>query len=516
MSGEARRQPWSAPERWALALLLVGVLGSLPLLVHPWYDSSYGDPALYITTARALVAGEGLTFLGLPFQVRPPGFTVMIAPVIAAFGTDFYALNLYISLLGAAGVLLLALLHRERLGNVLAVLTALAVWLNPGFRWLSTQVMSDIPGTSFLIASLLLERWARRSPSWHREVALGLSVGLAAYVRPFNLVLVPAIAVSRALRWRRDRAAAVPSAAVALRDLALFATVACMLLLPWSVHTRRHPPPAPADQTLVYSYGTGMWHRDPGDPNSPRLGARELLERVPKNLPAMASVLGNRVIARRRGPLDPVLGIFLLGCSLAVLWKRREPAEFYVVGAVGALAFYFDLRDRLLLPVFVLALPATVEVVRDLLGRLAGTRVATAGAAAAVLLLIAIDFEPQRGWNRIEQRHARYQQLASAVGSELEPDARIAAGVGFHYGVYLDRPVYSLWFALRRDNRPEVAEAIIDKYGLDTLLFSPLIGAEMGMLPYFEQRYGNVRKVGGASIVRVRPAARRRGRPPPD
>ncbi|MDH3213863.1 MAG: hypothetical protein OEM05_15395, partial [Myxococcales bacterium] len=481
------------------------VLVSLPLLVHPWYDSTYGDPALYIETARALVAGEGYTHLGLSFRLRPPGFSVLIAPIIAGLGTHFYALNLFVSLLGAAGVVLLAFHLRATLGGVVAALTAFAVWLNPGYQWHATQILSDVPGTSALIACLLLEQWARRAPSWRREAVLGVCVGLAAYLRSINLLLVPAIVVSRLLQRRRDGMSPAFTVSVALRDLALFAAVAWLVLLPWSIRENIKAPPSPADQTYLYSYATGMWHRDPGDPASPRVGAAGLLARMRANAPAIVRTLGSRMQAGRHPALNPALGLLLLGASLVLLLRRRAPAEFFVVFALGVLVGYFDLRDRLLLPVFVLALSASVEVVRDLLGRIGGARVANAGAAAALLLLVAFDFEPRRGWDRIEKRHTRYAQMTAAVAAQLEPDARIGAGVGFHYGVYLERPVYSLAFAIRRDHRPEAAEAIIDKYGLNTLVSSPLAGAELPLLPYFEKRYGNVRRAGEATVIRVRP-----------
>src|SRR5262245_12327656 len=74
----------------ALALAL-----SLTWSVHPWYDPT-NDGSMYIATARSLAAGEGYSYLGEPFRIRPPGFPVLIAPLLAWRGTDFHALNLYV------------------------------------------------------------------------------------------------------------------------------------------------------------------------------------------------------------------------------------------------------------------------------------------------------------------------------------------------------------------------------------------------------------------------------------
>jgi hypothetical protein len=104
---------------WSSVLLVVGA--TLFWSVHAWYDPT-NDGSMYIATARALVAGEGYSYLGIPFRIRPPGFSCLLAPLLAWRGTDFFAFNLMVSLWGALGVLLFHFLLRPRLGLVLAVL----------------------------------------------------------------------------------------------------------------------------------------------------------------------------------------------------------------------------------------------------------------------------------------------------------------------------------------------------------------------------------------------------------
>lgn len=494
---------WSTAEKSTLLLWVGGLLASLLFLVHPWYDSSYGDSGLYIATARALAAGDGYTHFGVPFRAHPPGFPLLIAPLIGTLGTNFYALNFTVSLFGAAGAALLAITWRPRLGWTLAVLTATVLWTSPGYQRLCNQVMSDVPGTTLLLLCLLLERRSSQSGSRWRELALGLCIGLSAYVRMVTLLLVPAIAAARLLaQWRDPGKMEWPR--FALRRIAVFAIAAGFVVLPWSIRNATTAPPAPVDQTLVYDYSTAMWHRDAADPRSPRFGAAEIASRFSGNAARISAILGGRLRTGKHGPWDPAVGVFLIACSLIVLVRRRAPPEFFLLGALILFVFYFDLRDRLLLPVYVLALPAAVEVCRDLVVRIAGPRFARVATPTALLLLLAVDFEPRRGWEAIETRHRAYLATAFAVAPELGPNARVGAGIGFHYSVYLERPVYSLYFASRRAKTFEAAEAIVDKYGLDTLLFTPLIGAEMAMLPYFRERYGNVQKAGPAYLVRVR------------
>jgi len=183
-------------ERIALAVLVVGVFTSLFYLVHGWYDPT-NDGSMYIVTARSIAAGEGYSMLGIPFQIRPPGFAYLIAPLIAARGTDFYALNLSVSVFGAVGVLLLYFCVRPRLGWPLAWLLAVAVWTNPGYQELCNQPMSDVPGTTLLLGCFLLARWSGRKGTIWADLILGLAIGLSAYVRSVDILLVPAVLVAR-------------------------------------------------------------------------------------------------------------------------------------------------------------------------------------------------------------------------------------------------------------------------------------------------------------------------------
>ena len=141
-AAEREPVPWSGQERLALIVLIVGALLLLALVVHPWYDPK-NDSSMYIAAARAIATGEGYSYLELPFHLRPPGFSVLISPIVGTLGAHFLALNLYVSLWGVAGMVLLFVYLRPRLGWPLALLAALAVWLNPGYQRFCNQVMAQ-------------------------------------------------------------------------------------------------------------------------------------------------------------------------------------------------------------------------------------------------------------------------------------------------------------------------------------------------------------------------------------
>jgi 4-amino-4-deoxy-L-arabinose transferase-like glycosyltransferase len=499
-------------EKIAAAALVCGVLVCLFVFVHPWYDGK-NDAALYIATARSIANGEGYSYLGRPFHLRPPGFAVLLAPVVGTLGANFYALNLYVSLFGAAGIVLLFFFQRSRLGWLLALLVAICLWLNPVFQGYCNQVMSDVPGTTLLLACLLLERRASRSPSAGNEVLLGVGIALATLVRSINVFLLPAILVARLLeQWLGEgKDAAWPS--FVKRRVVVFLVSAVVLLLPWTVRNHLVAPPPPADQTLVYDYPTAMWHEDVGDPGSPRVGVSTLVTRSGRHLLEIAGALVTRMHSQEHDPPRVMLGIAAAFCVAYILFKRREPAELFVAGAAVVLAAYFTFATRLILPVYVIVLPAVVEALRDLLRRLAGARAATTVLAVALLALIVADFAPRDGWAEIERRHRTFAEHCAVVDSLLAPDARLGSTVGRHYSVFLDRPVHGLLQPLQNSKDPADVEALIDRYGLNTIVMSGLVRAGLPsrnragtrrLLRYLRETYEEV-EAGGASVFRVRP-----------
>ena len=62
----------------ALALVVYGLLA-----LFAWHDEEWRpdwDCATYVLTGKALAEGEGYTYLGRPFFLRPPGIAWIIDP----------------------------------------------------------------------------------------------------------------------------------------------------------------------------------------------------------------------------------------------------------------------------------------------------------------------------------------------------------------------------------------------------------------------------------------------------
>jgi 4-amino-4-deoxy-L-arabinose transferase-like glycosyltransferase len=486
---------------------LAVALASLSVFVHGWYDPN-PDAAMYVSTARALVRGAGYTYLGEPFQARPPGFALLLAPVVGIADANFFALNLTVSLLGVAALVLLYRYERERVGWRLALLVAAVLWLNPGFRRLSCQVLSDVPALAALYACLLLERRTDRSSTPWRETALGVAIGAAGLLRTALALLVLAVLAARIARRLAGRDESGPWAGFALRRLAPPLLGTALVLLPWSFRNAALPALA-ADQTLVSTHWVAQWREDPGDPSSRRLSAREILERVPLRAGQIARGLGERLTQTREdveGPLTPLAaaGAVVLTAGLVVVAAARPAAaEFFALGMLGVLSVYFGFGTRLLLPVYPLALAATVRAMRAAVSRAGGARSAEALPAAVLVLVAALDFRPHDDWGQIRAIHERLQERAAAIASSVDPQARLASGHGFRYALFLDRPVWSLSFATERAGDPAAAEELIERYAIDSVVLAPGDRADRPLLRYFSARHPPARPVADALLFSV-------------
>jgi len=508
VSVTAAPSTWSRLTTIAFVLFVLGMLASLPLLVHPYFEAGddTNDAAMYIACARSLLAGEGYAYLGQPFTIRPPGFSVLIAPVIAWRGVDFLTLNVFVSLSGVLACALLFLWARPRLGTTLAFAVAGALWLNPTFQTFSNRVMSDVPGAACLFACLLLARRAEKRRSIGADVLLGLAIAASTYLRSISVLLIPAIVTARVFhRWKSD--GWVGFGDFARRRLVLVVLVPVLALLPWSLRNRALAPEPPVDQNYIVSYSTAMWHVDGGDPSSPRRPLSQFIERVPRRVEQTLALLGSGLGSPTPGPAPVTLGIVALLSIVITLYRRRSAAAFFALGVCPVLLLYFGFKPRLVFPLFLIALPATADTAAWILARWIGTRLARCTLALGFATLAIVSLDVRSGHARIEPVHRLYRATCADFETNLAADAVVASPIGWHYAVYLDRPVFSLFFAVRRAGHDmQAAERIIDKYGINTVILAPRVPADRAMLPYFQDRYGaNMKRNGESFVFRVRP-----------
>lgn len=504
----AQTRPWDRNATIGLAVVVLVALAGLPWLVHGWFEAGdeTNDASIYVASARALLAGEGYSYLGEPFTVRPPGMSVWLAALFAWRGPDWHAVNLSVALSGVACVALLYAHARRRIGALLAALVALAAWFSTPFQTLCNQAMSDVPGAALLFACLAVERWADARPNARRDVVLGLCIGLSTYVRSVTILLVPAIAVARVLQaWSSARPASLAAwTRFVLLRIAPFALAAFAAKVPWDVRCAVNHPTPPVDQNFLYSYSTAMWHVDGGDPASPRRELSSIAARVPERARTVTALLGARMGATERGAAHVAIGAVLIALAAITLWRRRESAELFAGAFLVVLLVYFGFRDRLALPLWLVVLPAAAEGLLVLARSRSGGALATAIVAAPLVVLPLLDFRPRSGWDRVEAQHVFYERFAAEVAAAVPADRRVASPIGWHLAVFLDRPVWSLFFSMRRAGGPEGALAAIDRHRIDAVALSPRVPADRGLAPWLATRMPTLSSTENALVLATR------------
>ncbi len=491
---------WTPRATLALTVLVLGATVSLIWLVHPLFDITT-DGSIYILTAQSLLEGNGYTYLGEPFIVRPPGFSVLLIPVLGVFGTNFYALNLYVGLFGVLLVSTVFLYARPRVGVPVAFAIAAALWLNPSLQRLSTQVMSDVPGSAFMLLCLIVEPWARRNPSPRRDAILGVCIAAASYVRMINILLVPAILIARYLHGR-SRGDLPSLGSFLTRHAAIVALVPLITVGAWTVRSAIHHPTPPVYQTKDYSYWVAMWHTDRGDPSSPTVTLREVAERVPDRLGEIVPLLGSRM--RSEEPLLPEIafGTTLLLCWLIAVVRRRSAGDLLAGATLALLAIYFALLGRLVLPLYVLVIVAAADTALWALGKRVRARIAEAIVVGLLALIAFLDFDPRAEWKPIGRRHNQYSRVAEHITAEFPSDAPVAALVGAPFSVYLKRPVYSLRPALKRDREGGFEEAL-RRHDIEVVTIERRENRDSSIIAHMSRFHGVEKRFGRLYVFRI-------------
>lgn len=475
----------------------------LTWLVHPWYDPM-NDASIYISTTRALIAGDGYSYLGMPFHLRPPGFSFLLAPVLRTFGANFYAMNLYVASFGCGVIVLLFCWTRPRLGPLLSVLNCFVVGTNPVFLQLCNKVMSDIPGMFFVLAALLIARESDRKATLGKEIALGICIGVAAYVRVLGLLLLPAIVLARAIRHYPEVPRGQSWKRFCLQRCVPMAVAALVVFAPWGIRNQLNANDAPVDQLLNHSYATALFHYDFGDPRSARVSVRDWGFRILERGNQVSAGLASRLHDSRPTPLRVGVAILIFGIYFYWLVASPSAPGLFILLSLGVTGSYFAYQDRLLLPIFVLLVPALTESLRYWLGRRFGARWATGLVAGLLVSIVAADFSPRQGWGEIKAWHERMTRISQTLDRELPVDTRLATMRGFHYAMMLDRPVHSLRWAHRLGPGIDGTEAVIDRYQINTLLLDPDVNLDREAEAQLTDRYGEGEQIAGVRVIRVR------------
>jgi 4-amino-4-deoxy-L-arabinose transferase-like glycosyltransferase len=360
-------------------------LAALTFVLGAWtFDpklSLSGDNTEFMTLARSLVQGQGLSYINQPnpqpATKYPFGFPLMLAPLEWLFPGNWAAIKWMVLVLFCLAVPVFYLLARDQFGPVPALAAALLCLTNPLLVDYAHQEMSEVPYLLFsLVALLLVERAAQQEGvTGNRWLWAGFAFLMwAYYVRSVGLVLIVAVVVYLLLRHRKRQALSVAGAAF-------------LAALPWALRNRAVGGGGDYFRQLVLV--------NPYFPEQGTLDLAGLVDRVVRNLQANLAQILPRVFWPAWEPagalLNPVSVVLIcLALYAAVLVARRRQHLLlfgYAVVYLGTVLVWPWMGDRFLLPGLPIVIFFGVQVAVDLLHRLEGR-----GAYPAAVLVAAVAF----------------------------------------------------------------------------------------------------------------------------
>ena len=179
---------------------------------HEWGD----DFSHYILHAENLASGAPYATTNYlynpdnptigPLQY-PPGFPVVLAPIVRTFGLDLRPMKIEVVLFFIAALLVLHRLLQSLMPPLASAAVVLLVGLNPYFWNFKDQVLSDLPFLFFFSASLLvLTRGDEIENCERSRLALSCVAGVVMYAayatRTVGIVLLPSLVLRDLIRYR--------------------------------------------------------------------------------------------------------------------------------------------------------------------------------------------------------------------------------------------------------------------------------------------------------------------------
>lgn len=339
------------------------------------------DSGTYLVTAQSLVAGEGYTYLGEPFFLRPPGYAWLLGFLMGDGTIDPLLLNRFVMLTAIAAVIAIYFGLVGGFGGAAATAVALLTGTAPLFVQYFSFVLPEYLFLALLwLAFVALQRSGKREARWWIFAILGaLFLAAAIWLRTVALVMLPGLLF---LGLRHDRGLG------RLRPLLAFGIVLAASL-PWFVHSRAvaDEVEVPREQLLLHDYATALFHVDPGNPDSAIVSPAGWGDRVLSNGARVFDDL-SRILVEEPHVVFSALVLLLAGIGWG-LSVRRGPTlvEWFTFAYVGVLLTYFTHGVRLALPLVPLLFLYGHVTLAAIAKRLPGRHARRFPVALAALLL---------------------------------------------------------------------------------------------------------------------------------
>lgn len=302
------------------------------------------DSFKYLLAARAIHETGGFP---AERQIAPPGFPLMLAPIMGISDAPFLAIRIFLTVCFVAAVGIAGLLLRIEIGTKPALAAAILTATSGLMLTQSSTLLSETPYLPFALGSLLLAaRWRRDGcPSAWQAALGGLLAVSATLIRSMGIVIAPMMALCLLL----DK-----SQSMRRRLLQTAICTACFAapLMLWQARQYSYP--------SAYDYGV-QWTRARDIENSNASGLALQIQRLktfgPLRLQDIKSAMIPAAIGWRcfdgimNHPTTWTVGLLIVGTALYRLVKYRRVIDAYVVATLLMLALWpWDEGARLVVP----------------------------------------------------------------------------------------------------------------------------------------------------------------------
>ena len=313
-----------------------------------------GDSVTYVLLAESILeAGDGYSLSLEPgppeaHTLYPPGYPVLLAPLVGLFGRNYVVLKMLSVLFTAGSVLVFCQFARRGREPLLWFCLALAFAVSPGVIDYSRWMLSEAPFLFFTLVALWGLQEDQQQSRIGRPFVLGLLAAVASYyVRSVGAVLLAGASLCYLLQrqWRKFLVHGVAGGA---------------LTIPWLVRNRLVT--GTTTPYLEVFRLKNVYSPDAGYLDLPGMVGRVfengwfyLVRELPRALVGSDSAWSGNVLVGCVAVL--VAGLALLGLFRA-LRERPSGADFYVILSCAAiLLFQSSVNDvRYLIPLIPLIL----------------------------------------------------------------------------------------------------------------------------------------------------------------
>jgi hypothetical protein len=408
-SAAASRKAAARP-RWLVPLVLGAIVFAVSISSMGSYPVGvFLDDGIYVTLAKALATGQGFHYLNLPGQPAathyPPGYPAFLALLWMMFPSFpenvvvFKAANAILLALTAVAALHFARV-RLRLPLPPAFAVVLAFSIPIPILWLAGLLLSETLFLALLIPTLMFAERSVERGGLRDALLLGVIIGVLILVRTLGIALLPAVALCYLVRRR-------------VREAALFAIAAIVVMLPWQIWVSRHALDLPP--VLRGTYGSyTAWLADAYR----ELGLAFAFSVVRLNLKELGDTVAG-FFSLTAAPISVITVRATIVVLLALgLWGLRKlaPVTAWFIAGYCAIVFLWPFRPtRFMEGIWVLlGLTLTVGVraiiewkdARPPLRVVRGVGLAASALVAIGYLAYNARWYPKRGWERYEQETA--------------------------------------------------------------------------------------------------------------